>query len=181
MHPWHDLSLGPRSPRVARAVVEIPAGSRVKYELDLTTGMMKVDRLLRGAETYPADYGFFPRTLETDGDPLDVLILSSEPIASLTVCDVAPIGLLETSSKAGREAKILAVLRQDPLLEKVEDVDGLPSGLLDRLLEFLRNYKTLEGEPVRVLAKRGRREARAAILECARRYQREIGRPAPEA
>ena len=102
MHPWHDLSLGDEAPRRVTAVVEIPLGSRVKYELDLKSGLIKADRILRGAEVYPANYGFFPRTLSTDDDPLDALILASEPLVPLTVAEVVPIGLLQTSSKTGR-------------------------------------------------------------------------------
>lgn len=181
MHPWHDLGLGPRAPAVATAVVEIPLGSNVKYELDLETGLIKADRILRGPEIYPANYGFFPRTLGTDDDPLDVLILASAPLAPLTLAQVAPIGMFDTSSKEGREDKIVAVLLKDAAFESVRAFSGLPGGLLDVLLAFLRNYKTLEGEPVRVLGRHDAARARRAITEAGKRYDRRVGRPGRKA
>ena len=93
-HPWHDIPAGEEAPREIHAVVEIPKGSKVKYELDKETGLLRVDRVLYSSVVYPANYGLIPRTLGEDGDPLDALVLMQEPVHPLSVLRARPIGMM---------------------------------------------------------------------------------------
>src|SRR5580658_2219021 len=108
-HPWHDVTPGHALPSEFAAVIEIPMGSTVKYELDKETGLLKVDRMLYSAVYYPANYGLIPQTLAEDGDPLDVLVLCQEPVAPLTILNARAIGLMTMLDSGKRDHKILAV------------------------------------------------------------------------
>ncbi|MBV8513691.1 MAG: inorganic diphosphatase, partial [Acidobacteria bacterium] len=111
---WHDVSPGNELPRDFTAVIEIPLGSNVKYELDKPTGLLKVDRIIHSAVFYPANYGFIPQTYAEDGDPLDVLVLCQEPVAPLTLVRSRAIGLMTMLDTGKNDHKILAVATDDP-------------------------------------------------------------------
>src|SRR5947199_5121416 len=113
-HAWHDVQIGEKAPAEFMAVVEIPAGSNVKYELDKATGLLRVDRVLYSAVHYPANYGFIPQTYAEDDDPLDVLVLCQEPVAPLTLVRSRTIGLMTMLDAGKRDHKILAVAMDDP-------------------------------------------------------------------
>src|SRR6187399_1516734 len=113
-HPWHDISPDISLPREFMAVIEIPMGSNVKYELDKTTGLLRLDRVLYSAVHYPANYGFIPRTYCGDGDPLDVLVLSQEPVYPLTIVEARAIGVMRMRDEKGIDDKIVAVSVHDP-------------------------------------------------------------------
>src|SRR6478609_1063035 len=108
-HPWHDVSPQLDLPREFMAVIEIPMGSNVKYELDKTTGLLRLDRVLYSAVYYPANYGFIPQTLADDDDPLDVLVLCQEPVAPLTLVAARAIGIMTMMDGGKRDHKVLAV------------------------------------------------------------------------
>src|SRR6266487_3766413 len=115
LHAWHDVPLGARIEDHFAAVIEIPKGSKVKYELDKETGLLRVDRMLHSAVHYPANYGFLPQTYCEDGDPLDVLVLGEEPVVPLCVMRARAIGVLSMSDDKGRDDKIIAVHVDDPV------------------------------------------------------------------
>jgi inorganic pyrophosphatase len=113
-HSWHDITAGEHLPKEFNSVVEIPLGSSVKYELDKKTGLIRMDRLLYSAVYYPANYGFIPQTLAEDDDPLDVLVLSQEAVAPLTIIPARAIGLMTMMDTGKKDHKIIAVATSDP-------------------------------------------------------------------
>jgi inorganic pyrophosphatase len=150
MHAWHDVTPGAHLPSKFTAVVEIPMGSSVKYELDKETGMLKLDRILYSAVYYPANYGFIPQTLAEDGDPLDVLVLCQEAVAPLTLVGARAIGLMTMIDSGKKDHKILAVACDDPEYNGFREANELPSHRLTMLRRFFQDYKTLEGKAVEV-------------------------------
>ncbi len=149
-HPWHDVTPGESLPREFTAVIEIPMGSSVKYELDKKTGLLKLDRVLYSAVYYPANYGFIPQTLAEDDDPLDVLVLCQEPVAPLTLVHARAIGLMTMIDTGRRDHKILAVATNDPEYHGFYDCRELPPHRLMMLRRFFQDYKTLEQKAVEV-------------------------------
>jgi inorganic pyrophosphatase len=149
-HAWHDVTPGANLPTVFTAVVEIPMGSSVKYELDKETGLLRVDRVLYSAVYYPANYGFIPQTLAEDDDPLDVLVLCQESLAPLTLVSARSIGLMTMVDSGKRDHKVLAVAIGDPEYNIVVEAAALPPHRLSMLRRFFQDYKKLEGKTVEV-------------------------------
>ncbi|MEM8679904.1 MAG: inorganic diphosphatase [Planctomycetota bacterium] len=149
-HPWHDVTPGENLPGDFVGVVEIPTGSKVKYELDKSTGLLRVDRVLYSAVHYPANYGFIPQTFAEDDDPLDVLILCQEPVAPLTLVNSRTIGVMTMLDQGKRDHKILAVAADDPEYSGFKEANELPAHRLALLRRFFQDYKTLEGKAVEV-------------------------------
>jgi inorganic pyrophosphatase len=176
MHPWHDVELGDDIERHFRAVIEIPKGSKVKYELDKATGLLWLDRVLHSAVHYPANYGFLPRTFCEDDDPLDVLVLGQEPVVPLCVLRARAIGVLTMSDEKGRDDKIVAVHVDDPEYDHYRDVAELPPHRLRELERFFLDYKVLERKAVNVEQMRGRVDAERVIRDAARLYRERIRR-----
>lgn len=150
MHAWHDVTPGENLPSEFTAVIEIPMGSSVKYELDKETGMLRLDRILYSAVYYPANYGFIPQTLAEDDDPLDVLVLCQEPVAPLTLVAARAIGVMTMVDSGKRDHKVLAVAVKDPEYCGFTEADELPPHRLAMLRRFFQDYKTLEGKAVEV-------------------------------
>ena len=125
-HPWHDITPGERLPAEFMVVVEIPAGSNVKYELDKATGLLRVDRILYSAVHYPANYGFVPRTYCPDGDPIDVLVLCREEVVPAVLMRARAIGVMRMRDDKGEDDKLIAVHIDDPEYEALRDIDELP-------------------------------------------------------
>ena len=149
-HAWHDVTPGENLPREFTAVIEIPTGSSVKYELDKKTGLLRLDRVLYSAVYYPANYGFIPQTLAEDDDPLDVLVLSQEAVAPLTLVNSRAIGLMTMIDTGRRDHKILAVAIDDPEYHGLHDCRELPPHRLMMLRRFFQDYKMLENKAVEV-------------------------------
>jgi inorganic pyrophosphatase len=149
-HAWHDVTPGEHLPAEFTAVVEIPMGSSVKYELDKETGMIRLDRILYSAVFYPANYGFIPQTLAEDDDPLDVLVLCQEAVAPLTLVHARAIGLMTMVDSGKKDHKILAVAVNDPEYNGVQEAAELPAHRMTMLRRFFQDYKTLEGKAVEV-------------------------------
>lgn len=149
-HAWHDVTPGERLPSEFTAVIEIPTGSSIKYELDKQTGLLKLDRILYSAVYYPANYGFIPQTLAEDDDPLDVLVLCQEAVAPLTLVHARAIGLMTMIDGGKRDHKVLAVAVDDPEYNGFHEAHELPAHRLATLRRFFQDYKTLEGKQVEV-------------------------------
>src|SRR5947209_4999155 len=149
-HAWHDVTPGAALPSEFVAVIEIPMGSSVKYELDKQTGLLRLDRILYSAVYYPANYGFIPQTLAEDHDPLDVLVLCQEPVAPLTLVNARAIGLMTMLDSGKKDHKVLAVAVDDPEYDGFQEAADLPAHRLTMLRRFFQDYKKLEGKAVEV-------------------------------
>ena len=135
-------------PRVIRVVVEIPRGKRTKFEVDKTTGLIKMDRYLYSSSHYPGDYGFVPQTLAEDGDPLDALIKVSEPTFSGCLIEARIIGIFRMIDRGAADKKILAVPYSDPLFDEYQSLTDVPHSFLREVSHFFETYKQLEGVTV---------------------------------
>lgn len=145
-HAWHDINIGPDAPERFQALIEIPKGSRVKYELDKDTGFLRVDRVLYSAVFYPANYGFIPQTLGDDDDPLDVLVLMQEAVIPLSILRAKPIGMLRMLDGGKNDEKIVCVNLDDPEYKEFSHINELPRHRLNELQNFFEDYKKLEGK-----------------------------------
>jgi inorganic pyrophosphatase len=150
LHAWHDVSPGKDVPRDFQAVIEIPLGSNVKYELDKPTGLLKVDRIIHSAVFYPANYGFIPQTYAEDNDPLDVLVLCQEPVQPLALIRARAIGVMTMIDSGASDDKIIAVATNDPEFSDYLEARDLPGHRLLVLRRFFQDYKQLEGKQVQV-------------------------------
>src|ERR1700720_2549141 len=161
MHAWHDVSPGNDLPRDFQAVIEIPLGSNVKYELDKPTGLLKVDRIIHSAVFYPANYGFIPQTYAEDNDPLDVLVLCQEPVQPLALIKARAI-----------DDKVIAVATNDPEFSDYVEARDLPPHRLLVLKRFFSDYKQLEGKTVQVEDIRPAYAAITVIEKALARYKK---------
>jgi inorganic pyrophosphatase len=171
-HPWHDVPLPDDLRSYFPAYIEIPKGSKVKYELDNDTGLLWVDRILYSAVHYPANYGFVPRTYAEDGDPLDVLVLGQEEVAAQVLLRARAIGAMRMHDEKSLDHKLIAVHRDDPEYAVYQDIEELPQHRLLELRRFFLDYKKLEGKEVAVDAFLGPSEALAILRNAVELYQR---------
>jgi inorganic pyrophosphatase len=173
MHPWHDCYLDERSvERSFPVIIEVPKGSKNKYELDKETGLLRLDRVLFSAVHYPANYGFLPRTFCDDGDPLDALVLGQEPVHPLTVVEARAVGVMRMRDDKGIDDKIVAVSVRDPAFSDYTDKAQLPSHLLREVKRFFEDYKALEHKQVIVEDMLGPTEAVQIINKALEDYRR---------
>jgi inorganic pyrophosphatase len=173
MHPWHDSYIDDAIVATAfPTIIEIPKGSKNKYELDKATGLLRLDRVLYSAVHYPADYGFIPKTFCGDGDPLDVLVLAQEPVFPLTLVEARAIGVMRMRDEKGTDDKIVAVSVRDPAYADYTHKDQLPAHVLRQVQRFFEDYKTLENKHVVIEDLLGPAEAVTIIREGLERYRR---------
>jgi inorganic pyrophosphatase len=150
INPWHDVTPGEKIPQEFQAVIEIPFGSSVKYELDKQSGLIKLDRILYSAAYYPANYGFVPQTLAEDDDPLDVLVFCQETVVPLTLMRARTIGLMTMIDAGKKDHKIIAVASDDPEFNSYREAAEMPPHRMNMLRRFFQDYKQLEGKAVEV-------------------------------
>ena len=167
MNLWHDIAPARVRPEDFFAVIEIEKGSKNKYEMDKETGALRLDRILYTSTHYPANYGFIPRTWADDLDPLDTLILCSEPLLPLTLVRCYPIGVISMVDSGMSDEKIISIPFGDPMYNGYKDITELPQHISDEMSHFFRVYKTLEGKETAVEQARGR-EAALEIIRAAR-------------
>ena len=163
---WHDVDPREITPTHFTAVIEISAGSKKKYELDKKTGLLRLDRILYTSTHYPANYGFIPRTYADDGDPLDVLVLTTEDIDPLVLVKCYPIGVIVMMDGGKKDEKIIAIPTDDPTYNTYKDIGDLPPHIFDEMRHFFATYKQLEGKTTAVDEVQGREAALQIISEC---------------
>ena len=171
MNIWHDIDPKRITPDEFIAVIEIPKGSKQKYELDKKTGLLILDRILYTSTHYPANYGFIPHTLADDGDPLDVLVLCSESLLPLSLVKVYPIGVITMNDNGKNDEKIIAIPFTDPNYNSYKTIADLPKHVFDEMQHFFSVYKTLEGKNTAVNTVRGREDAIAIIEKSLASYK----------
>jgi inorganic pyrophosphatase len=175
MHAWHDIPVDvSRLEDEFPAIIEVPRGSKNKYELDKATGILKLDRVLYSAVHYPADYGFIPRTFCDDGDPLDVLVLGAEPVYPLTMVAARAIGVMRMRDDKGGDDKIIAVSVYDPSFNTYDHFEQLPPHVMRQLKRFFLDYKVLEGKQVVIEDPLGPEEAQQILLDALELYATDI-------
>ena len=175
-NPWHDVNPGDNLDETFLAIIEIPKGSKNKYELDKKTGLLIADRVLYSSVHYPANYGFIPRSYCDDGDPLDVLVLCQEPITPLCIVECLPIGVITMSDEKGQDDKIIAVHAYDPAYNSYHDISALPPHVIKELQRFFEDYKILENKEVTVDSLRGRVDAINSIKDAVKLYSDNVDR-----
>jgi inorganic pyrophosphatase len=175
MHPVHDIAVPDDIKKYVPALIEIPRGSHLKYEVDKPTGFLRLDRVLYSAVHYPANYGFIPRTHADDGDPLDILVLMQEPVVPLSIVRARPLGGLRMVDDMGGDDKIVAVCIDDPAYAHYTKVEELPPHISRELERFFRDYKALEGKKSDVGDMYGLEEAMRVIRESRAAYDRGEG------
>ena len=171
-NPWHDVFYGMEAPSMVTAIIEIPKGSKNKYELDKETGFLKVDRVLFSSVHYPANYGFIPQTYCDDQDPLDILVLGQEAVYPLTLMRAKPIGVMQMIDMDEEDDKIIAVHADDPEFAEYSDVNELPKHKMKELQRFFEDYKMLEHKAVRVERFLGREPAHKIIMQAIAFYKK---------
>ncbi|MBI3719273.1 MAG: inorganic diphosphatase [Sphingobacteriales bacterium] len=150
LHPWHGVSPGDKIPRQVKAIIEIPQGSRAKYEIDKESGLLKLDRVIYSSFIYPVNYGFIPQTLGQDGDPLDILVLCSQSITPLCLVDATIIGNMQMIDSGEQDDKIIAVATKDPSVNHINNVEDLPQHFFLELKHYFEEYKVLENKKVEI-------------------------------
>jgi inorganic pyrophosphatase len=170
-HLWHNLNPGPDAPNIVYAVVEVPKGSRNKYEYSKSAGVIKLDRVLYSPLHYPGDYGFIPQSYYGDGDPLDILVMMSEATFPGCVIEARPIGMLRLIDKGENDDKVLAVPATDPQFEDIHELADLSRHFPQEVEHFFVTYKHLEGKKVESGGWVGAAEARQAIQQAMANYR----------
>lgn len=150
LHPWHGVEPGENAPRLVEAVIEIPQGSRAKYEIDKASGLLKLDRVIYSSFYYPHNYGFIPRTLGDDHDPLDILVISSISVQPLCIIEARVIGVMQMIDNGEGDDKIIAVAANDMSVNHINNVEELPEHFFKELRQFFEDYKKLENKTVQV-------------------------------
>ena len=167
---WHDINPKRITPEDYMCVIEISKGSKNKYELDKETGLLRLDRILYTSTHYPANYGFIPRTYGDDLDPLDVLLLCSEPVAPLTLVHAYPIGMISMLDNGRRDEKIISIPFDDPTYNMYRDISELPAHIFEEMKHFVSVYKALEGKETVVNEESGRERAVEVVAQSIESY-----------
>jgi inorganic pyrophosphatase len=171
LHPWHGAHYGDKAPAIVKALIEIPQGSRTKYEIDKPTGLLKLDRVIHSSFHYPVNYGFIPQTLGMDGDPLDILVLCSQSIQPLCLVEATVIGNMQMIDTGDKDDKIIAVASKDPSVNHITSIEALPRHFFNELKNFFEQYKVLEEKQVQIDNFQNKEDAYKVIHEAINYYQ----------
>ena len=169
-NPWHDVALGENAPDIVNAIIEIPKGSKAKYELDKDSGMLRLDRVLYSSVHYPANYGFMPRTLGDDHDPLDILVLSQIDIAPMCIARAKVIGVMRMLDNGEGDDKLIAVAADDISMAHINQIEDLPDHLGSEIIQFFREYTRLENKTVEVEELQGAEMAKEILRKAIADY-----------
>jgi inorganic pyrophosphatase len=172
VHPWHDVPLPDDCRDWFPVFIEVPMGSNVKYELDKTTGLLIVSRVLYSAVYYPANYGFVPRTWCDDGDPVDVLVLGQEPVVPQAIMRARAIGVMPMRDEKGQDDKLIAVHLDDAAYRDYTHISQVPQHRLHQVERFFLDYKVLEGKKVTLDRPHGPDQAMAILNVSRENYTR---------
>lgn len=170
-HPWHQVSPGEDIPSIVNAVIEIPKGSKAKYELDKDSGLLKLDRILFSSVMYPANYGFIPQTYCDDQDPLDILVLCSADVYPMCMIEAKVIGVMHMVDNGEQDDKIIAVAKNDMSVNYIDDLNELPPHAMKEIVRFFQDYKALEGKNVTIEHLLGKPYAYKVIKESLELYK----------
>lgn len=180
MNLWHDIEAGDDVPKVINVIVEIPKGSQDKYEYDKRFNIIRLDRVLFSPFHYPGDYGFIPQTVSSDGDPLDALVLVTNPTYPGILLKTRPLGMLRMSDGGRIDDKILCVSYDDPRFKHCKDIKDLEEHVLKEIMHFFKVYKELEKKPVRIIGWKDSREAKKIILQSVESHKKKYGSRKPK-
>jgi inorganic pyrophosphatase len=176
MNPWHDISAGKDAPQNVSAIIEIPKGSRAKYELDKESGLLRLDRVLYSSVYYPANYGFIPQTYCDDHDPLDILVLSNITMEPLCIVRAKVIGVMQMLDGGEADDKIIAMAVDDISVSHINDISQLPTHYLNEIKSFFEDYKKLEKKTVKVEEFLGKDVALKIVEQALKDYKEKIAK-----
>lgn len=171
VHPWHNVSPGNKLPGIVNGIIEIPKGTRAKYELDKESGLLRLDRVLYSSVYYPANYGFIPKSYCADKDPLDILILSQIEFMPLCIVPAKVVGVMRMLDNGEADDKLIAVAEGDPSISHINDIHELPSHLISEMRNFFEDYKKLENKTVVVEEFLDKETAIEILLESFKLYE----------
>lgn len=171
MNLWHEISAGDEVPDIINVIVEIPKGSKNKYEIDKETGLIKLDRAMKTSQDYPFDYGFVPQSLWEDGDALDVILLTTYPLATGILVEARPVAVMRMIDGGEGDDKVIAVPKNDPRWEEVRDLADINKHTIKEIQHFLETYKSIEGKSVVISGVEGREQALEAVKKGLQMYR----------
>lgn len=171
VHPWHNIPAGNDAPEKVHVVVEVPLGSTIKYELDKRHGLIKISHVLYPPVPYPGNYGFIPRSLDEDGDPLDAIVIMRDAVSPLTLCTVRPVGVVNMEDSGENDDKIICVLLDDPVYDPYESFEALPEYERKELEWFFEEYQKAAHDAVSVKSIEGKDKAHEVIKRCLKLYE----------
>lgn len=176
LHPWHGAHYGEKAPEIVNALIEIPQGSKTKYEIDKKTGLLKLDRIIYSSFHYPINYGFIPQTYGQDSDPLDILVMCSEAIQPLCLVEARVIGNMQMIDSDAIDDKIIAIAVNDPSVNYIQSLNDLPNHFLAVLRNYFEQYKVLENKQVKINDFQDKQEAFRIIRESIDFYTEKFGK-----
>ena len=176
MNLLHDITAGADAPKTINVIIEIPKGSKNKYELDKETGLIMLDRALHTSQDYPFDYGFMPQSHWEDGDPLDVIVLTTYPLASGILVKVRPVAIMNMVDDGESDAKIIAVPVKDPRFDGIHDLSDINKHTIKEIEHFLLTYKMIQKKEVQINGIEGAEAAQKAISHSQALYKEKFNK-----
>ncbi|MEF3691784.1 MAG: inorganic diphosphatase [Candidatus Moraniibacteriota bacterium] len=176
MNLLHDLKPGEKVPKVINVIIEIPKGSKNKYEIDKETGLIKLDRAMKTAQDYPFDYGFVPRTYWDDGDALDVVVLTTYPLSPGILVEARPVGIMKMIDGGDSDDKIISVPKDDPRWDNVKDIKDVNQHTLKEIRHFFETYKVIENKKVEINGFGGKDKAEQAVEKAIKLYNNKFNK-----
>ncbi len=176
MNLWHEISAGKESPNLINVIIEIPKGSKNKYEIDKENGLIKLDRAMKSSQDYPFDYGFVPQSYWEDDDPLDVVLLTTYPLSPGILVEARPVAVMWMKDGGDGDDKIIAVPKNDPRWDEVKDLADVNKHTIKEIQHFFETYKSIEGKEVKVSGVDGRERALEIIKKGLEMYREKFSK-----